>query len=201
MKAPSDFIVIAGNIGVGKSTLAALLAAKRGYVVAPEPVETNPYLEDFYKDMTRWGFHSQIFFLTRRVHQHLDIMRHGADVIQDRSIYEDAEIFARNLYNQGTLSARDFRTYFDLYETALATLEPPRLVIYLRAQLPTLKKRIALRGRAFEQSITDSYLDGLNQLYDEWARMFTAATLVTIDVDALDFVERTQDLETVFAKI
>lgn len=195
------FIAIAGNIGAGKSSLAALLAKRHHYLVAPEPVGENPFLEDFYGDMSRWGFHSQIFFLSHRINQHLDIAATAQPTIQDRSLYEDAEIFARNLHLQGTLSDREYQTYFNLYQTVQKVLKAPDLVIYLRASVPTLKRRIVQRGRPYEQALPADYLAGLNDLYEAWAQSFRAAPVVSIDVDKLDFVNREADLETILAAI
>src|SRR5512145_545948 len=143
------FVVVAGNIGVGKSTLVALLCQQLEWQPFYEPVAENPYLADFYKDMRTWAFHSQIFFLTRRLRSHRQLAEHPTSVIQDRSIYEDAEIFACNLYRQGLMNERDYGAYKDLYEVILEFLPPPDLVIYLRAQTTTLVQRIGRRGRTY----------------------------------------------------
>ncbi len=142
------FVAVAGNIGVGKSTLVERLCLKMGWEPFYEPVTENPYLADFYKDMDAWSFHSQIFFLTHRLQSHYNLSQHPNSVVQDRSVYEDAEIFAQNLYLQGHIQTRDYQTYRDLYKTALRFLPPPDLVIYLRASVSTLMKRISNRGRA-----------------------------------------------------
>ena len=147
------FVAVAGNIGVGKSTLVELLCVRMGWEPFYEPVTENPYLADFYKDMDAWSFHSQIFFLTHRLQSHYNLSQHPNSVVQDRSVYEDAEIFAQNLYLQGHIQMRDYQTYRDLYETTLRFLPPPDLVIYLRASVPTLMKRISHRGRDYEQTI------------------------------------------------
>jgi deoxyadenosine/deoxycytidine kinase len=160
------FITIAGNIGVGKSTLTGLMAERMKWEPVYEAFTQNPYLTDFYGDMKRWGFHSQVFFLSRRLQQHHDLLQRRSSVIQDRSVYEDAEIFARNLYRQGNLSDRDWQCYLELYETMATLLRPPDLVVYLQASVDTLRRRISHRGREYEKSIDDDYLAQLNGLYD-----------------------------------
>ena len=150
-----------------RSTLVSLLSTKLGWEPVFEAVTENPYLADFYADMNRWSFHSQVFFLVRRLQQHHDLLQRPSPVLQDRSVYEDAEIFARNLYHQGHLSERDWGSYFDLYQTLTRMLRPPDLVIYLRASVPTLRRRITGRGREYERNIADSYLHDLNRLYED----------------------------------
>ncbi|HND50286.1 MAG TPA: deoxynucleoside kinase, partial [Anaerolineales bacterium] len=167
------FIAIAGNIGVGKSTLVQMLCNQMGWDPFYEPVTQNPYLADFYKDMSSWAFHSQVFFLTHRLRSHLNLAQHPNSVIQDRSVYEDAEIFAHNLYQQGNMTDRDYQTYRDLYETAVQFLPPPDLVIYLRASVDTLLNRINHRGRDYERTIAPDYLQSLNDLYEGWIDNFT----------------------------
>ena len=164
------YVAVAGNIGVGKSTLVDLLCKSLGWDPFFEPVSENPYLPDFYKDMAAWAFHSQIYFLIHRLRVHHSILTHPNSVLQDRSVYEDAEIFARNLYLQKQINERDYATYRELYGTLIAFLPPPDLVIYLQASVPTLQKRIALRGREFEKGISSEYLTNLNALYDDWIR-------------------------------
>src|SRR5512143_783619 len=159
------FVAIAGNIGVGKSTLVKMLCRQMGWDPFYEPVTENPYLSDFYKDMSAWSFHSQVFFLAHRLRSHFQLGQHPSSVVQDRSVYEDAEIFAQNLFLQGHIHKRDYQTYRDLYETTMRFLPPPDLVIYLRASVPTLMHRISNRGREDEQTITPDYLQGLNTLY------------------------------------
>jgi deoxyadenosine/deoxycytidine kinase len=198
---PTYFITIAGNIGVGKSTLVALLSHKLGWDQAMETVAENPYLVDFYSDMNRWGFHSQIFFLVRRLQQHYDLLQQSNPVLQDRSVYEDAEIFARNLYHQGHLTERDWQSYYDLYQTMTRMLQPPDLVIYLRASTPTLRRRIAGRGREYERAIAEEYLDDLNDLYDQWAAGFTLSPVLTVDTDNLDYVQHDEHLEQIWSRI
>ena len=183
------FVVIAGNIGVGKSTLVARLAQQWGWQAAHEPNATNPYLADFYADMRRWGFHSQIFFLGKRLEQHNTICMGQHSVLQDRSVYEDAEIFARNLFNQGHMNARDWQTYYALYQTMAQIIQPPDLVVYLRANVDTLSQRVARRSREYERHIPREYLAQINALYDDWAQQFTLSPLITIEADALDWAQ------------
>jgi deoxyadenosine/deoxycytidine kinase len=195
------FITIAGNIGVGKSTLVELLTARSGWEPVYETVTQNPYLADFYRDMSRWSFQSQVFFLSRRLQQHYHLLQHDNSVIQDRSVYEDAEVFARNLYQQGTMSKRDWQCYLDLYQTLATMLTPPDLVIYLKASLPTLRRRIDRRGRDYEFDIADAYLSRLNQLYEEWITHFTLSPILTIDTDNLDYVQYEAHLDEIWQKI
>lgn len=198
---PTYFITIAGNIGVGKSTLVSLLARQLGWEPVYEAVAENPYLADFYGDMNRWSFHSQVFFLVRRLQQHHELLQQPGSQLQDRSVYEDAEIFARNLYRQGYLSERDWHTYFELYQTMTHMLRPPDLVIYLRASVSTLRRRISSRGREFERGIADGYLQDLNRLYDEWAASFTLSPVLTVDTDNLDYVQHEDHLEQIWERI
>ncbi len=191
------YIVLAGNIGAGKSTLVGLLCDRLGYSPYYEPVSENPYLGDFYADMTRWAFHSQAYFLAHRVMAHRALMDDPRSVVQDRSVYEDAEVFARNLHLQGTMTERDWSTYRELYDTVTGLLPPPDLVIYLRASVPTLRARIARRGRDFESAIPDSYLEGLNVLYESWIGAFTLSPIVVVPGDRLDFVADSADLEAI----
>jgi deoxyadenosine/deoxycytidine kinase len=159
------FVAVAGNIGVGKSTLVEMLCARMGWEPFYEPVAENPYLVDFYKNMDAWSFHSQVFFLTHRLRSHYRLGQHPTSVVQDRSVYEDAEIFAKNLYVQGHIQERDYQTYRDLYETTMQFLPPPDLVIYLRASVPTLLNRISNRGRAYEQTSQQPLRNLDRQLY------------------------------------
>lgn len=195
------FITIAGNIGVGKSTLVSLLTEKTGWEPVLEAVAENPYLADFYQNMQRWSFHSQVFFLSRRLHQHHDLLKQTNAILQDRSVYEDAEIFARNLFRQGKMSQRDWECYYELYQTMAALLKPPHLVIYLRASVPTLRRRINQRGRDFEQEISDEYLSQLNELYEDWIVNFELSPVLTIDTDNLDYVQYDEHLDQIWAKI
>lgn len=195
------YLVLAGNIGAGKSTLVGLLAERLGFRPYYEPVAENPYLKDFYADMGRWALQSQLFFLTHRVKTHRALMDDPCSVVQDRSLYEDAEVFARNLREQGALSGRDWSTYRELYTTVADLLPPPDLVIYLRASVPTLKRRIAKRGRDFEASISDEYLAGLNRLYEEWIEGFDRAPVLVVPGDRLDFVEESADFRAIASTI
>jgi len=195
------FIAIAGNIAVGKSTLTAMLSEAQGWKPFYEAVDENPYLADFYADMPRWSFHSQVFFLSRKVQLHHKILNYPGTVVHDRSIYEDAEIFARNLYLRGFMEERDYWTYRELYEALTSFLSPPDLVVYLRASVPTLLQRIALRGRDFERSITPEYLGQLNMLYEEWIENFTLCPVLTVPADDLDFVKYNSHMEIIAAKI
>lgn len=195
------FITIAGNIGVGKSTLVRLLSQRQGWEPVFEAVEENPYLADFYQDMNRWSFQSQVFFLSRRLRQHNGLLKYKKSVIQDRSVYEDAEIFARNLYDQGNMAERDWTCYFDLYRTLAALLPAPDLVIYLQASLPTLRRRIAMRGREYEQEIDEKYLERLNHLYDRWADGFRLCPVLTVDTNNLNYVLHDEHLDQIWQKI
>ena len=195
------FITIAGNIGVGKSTLTGLLAERLDWEPVYEAFSENPYLTDFYGDMRRWSFHSQVFFLSRRLQQHHDLLQMSSSVIQDRSVYEDAEIFARNLYGQGHLSERDWRCYLELFQTLATLLRPPDLVVYLQASVPTLRRRISQRGRTYEKSITDLYLTELNDLYDEWATRFRLCPVLTVDTNNLNYIQYDEHLDLIWRRI
>lgn len=195
------FVAVAGNIGVGKSTLVSMLCDHLGWEPFFEPVTENPYLADFYADMKSWSFHSQVYFLTHRLRSHLQLAQRSGSVIQDRSLYEDAEIFARNLYMQGHLTARDYQTYRELYETATQFLPPPDLVVYLRASVPTLLSRISNRGRAYERTITPEYLQGLNNLYEEWINNFTLCPMLAVPADDLDYVAHPGHLRLIVDKV
>lgn len=181
------FVAIAGNIGVGKSTLTCILAENLGWKPFYEAVDENPYLADFYADMRRWSFHSQVFFLSRRLQHHRQLVDHPGSVVQDRSVYEDAEIFARNLYDQGQMSPRDYGAYHDLYEGIRAFLPPPDLLVYLKGSVETLLTRIRLRGRDFERDISPDYLDRLNILYDQWIERWDSCPVLVVPADDMDF--------------
>lgn len=181
------FVAIAGNIGVGKSTLTAILAEAFGWKPFYEAVDENPYLADFYADMTRWSFHSQVFFLSRRLQHHRQLVDHPGSVVQDRSVYEDAEIFARNLYEQGQMSERDYTAYHDLYDGIRAFLPSPDLLVYLKSDIDTLMARIKLRGRDFEQEISPDYLGRLNLLYDDWIERWESCPVLVVPADDMDF--------------
>ena len=191
------YVAIAGNIGAGKSTLTRLLSSTFNRVPVYEAVEENPYLEDFYRDMKRYAFHSQMFFLGKRLEQHLAQVNPGQRVIQDRTIYEDAAIFAHNLYAEGILSERDYRSYRQMYEAIGMALRPPDLLIYLEASLPTLRHHIAQRGRDYEAGIEDEYLERLNELYEGWIEGYELSELLVLPADELDFVRSDEDREKV----
>lgn len=195
------FVAIAGNIGVGKSSLTGLLGERLGWEPFFEAVSDNPYLADFYQDMARWSFHSQVFFLSRRLRHHHQLLQRPNSVVQDRTVYEDAEVFACNLYRQGLMSERDYRSYRELYEVLSALLPPPDLVVYLRASVPTLMARIAQRGRPFERSITPEYLEQLNGLYEEWIGRFNLCPVLTVPSDRLDFVSNSHHLDLIVEKV
>ena len=195
------FIAVAGNIGVGKSTLVEMICERLNSKPYYEPVTENPYISDFYKDMVSWSFHSQIFFLTHRLRIHQELIRNSGSVIQDRSIYEDAEVFAQNLFAQGRMSERDYTTYRSLYRTLAEYLPPPDLMIYLRASVPTLLNRIALRNRDYEQQIAPEYLSRLNDLYENWINNFTLCPVLTVPSDDLDYVAHPRHLELIVNKI
>ncbi|GAB4419013.1 MAG: deoxynucleoside kinase [Anaerolineae bacterium] len=194
-------IAIAGNMGVGKSTLTRLLAKDLSWTPFYEAVDDNPYLADFYKDMRQWSFHSQIFFLSRRLRYQRDIANYPESVVQDRSIYEDAEIFARNLHQRKNMTQRDYQVYRDLYEEFIQFLPRPDLIIYLKASLPTLIERIHRRGRDFEQDVSPLYLQQLNELYTAWIEDFTLCPILTVPADNLDFVRFPQDFTLIKEKI
>lgn len=183
------YLALSGNIGSGKSTLTRMLAERYGLRPVYEPYAENPYLEDFYRDMRRYSFHSQVYFLSRRLEQHLNLVTGARYVIQDRTVFEDANIFARNLFESGQMEARDWATYLGLYQGILPALRVPDLLIHIDASVPTLKKRIALRGRTYEKAIPDTYLAGLNQLYDAWIQKFDACPVMRVPGDELDFVQ------------
>lgn len=195
------FVAVAGNIGVGKSTLVALLSERLGWQPFYEPVAQNPYLEDFYQDMETWAFHSQIFFLTHRLRTHRLLMDHPSSVVQDRSVYEDAEVFACNLFRQGYINERDYTSYRELYQVLTEFLLPPDLVIYLRASVPTLLARIRSRGRDYERSISTEYLERLNGLYEEWITGFGLCPVLTMPADALNYVSNPRHVDLVVAKV
>ncbi len=194
---PQIHITVAGNIGVGKSTLVGVLAQAFGWQPYYELVADHPYLTDYYQDRERWGFHSQIWFLSQRFEQQQEIADTPTAVIQDRSIYEDYEVFVKGLLEQGILSHRDFRTYRRLYLALTQQVTPPRLLIYLQASIGTLEARIAVRARDAEQRIPRSYLEHLNQRYESWLRRFELCPILTIPTDDLDIVHRAADREQV----
>jgi len=190
---PRRHISVAGNIGVGKSTLVEILAQEFGWQPYYEHVSDHPYLADYYADRARWGFHSQIWFLTQRYTQHHQITLMHQSVIEDRSMYEDFEIFVKELHAEQVLSPRDFMLYQQLYTTLVQRIQPPTLVIYLQAQISTLQQRIAQRGRASEQQIPVEYLTRLNERYARWMRGFSHCAVLPIVTDDLDVVNRHSD--------
>jgi deoxyadenosine/deoxycytidine kinase len=186
---------------VGKSTLTALLNQELGWEPFLEAVDDNPYLPDFYEDMRQWSFHSQIYFLSRRLRHHWQLLHRTNPVVQDRTVYEDAEVFACNLYRQGLMSERDYRSYRELYEVVTEVLPPPDLIVYLRASVHTLRQRIAHRGRRYEQDISVEYLVQLNDLYQEWVDRFSLCPVLTVATDDLDFVMNRHHLSRITARI
>jgi deoxyadenosine/deoxycytidine kinase len=195
------FIGVAGNVGVGKSTLTHLLSEYLYWEPFYEAVDDNPYLADFYKDMRTWSFHSQVYFLSRRLGHHRQIIERPGTVIQDRTVYEDAEIFARNLFLQAHMTERDWKSYWSLYQTVITILPPPDLVIYLQASVPQLQERIRQRGRDYEQEISAEYLTQLNDLYDEWVEGFALCPVLTIPTDNLNFVAVNSHLELIASRV
>jgi deoxyadenosine/deoxycytidine kinase len=199
--ARKKFIAIAGNIGAGKTELTSFLCRKYGLTPFFEPNEQNPYLEDFYKDMKTWAFRSQIFFLTHKFKLHRQLERTPGTALQDRTIYEDAEIFAKNLHRQRFIDKRDFKTYWDLYQTIAEALAPPDLMIYLKCPVKTLKRRIALRGREMEQEIPTAYLTRLNALYEDWFKDYKMSPVLVLPTDKLDYVTDLVDRVDLFRRI
>lgn len=189
-------IAIAGNIGSGKTTLTKLLAARYGWTPRFEPVDNNPYLEDFYHDMNRWSFNLQVYFLNKRFKEVVEISKSTDTIIQDRTIYEDACIFAPNLHNQGYMSDRDFKNYTDLFNLMMSLVKKPQLMIYIRSSIPTLVKHIEKRGRDFEKSIRIDYLTGLQKRYDDWLSTYDGE-LITIDGDKINFEDSKEDFRKI----
>lgn len=195
------FIVVAGNIGVGKTSITERIGARLGWRTAFESVADNPYLPDFYADMRQWSFHLQVFFLGHRAQLHLALANAPESAIADRSIYEDAYIFARALHHMGNLSERDYRAYRTLFDLVVAGLPRPDLLLYLKAPVPLLLDRIHGRGRSMESGITGEYLSLLESFYDEWLQAFDLCPVLTIRTDDLDFVHQTGHLDTVVDRI
>lgn len=194
-------VAIAGNIGAGKTTLTTLLGKHYRWGVHYEDVSTNPYLSDFYNDMKRWSFNLQIYFLNSRYKQILKIQTGGETIVQDRTIFEDAHIFAPNLYEMGLMSERDFSNYFDLFKTMSSQVNPPDLLIYLRASIHTLVKHIHTRGREYEGNMSLDYLKRLNERYDNWIENYKEGKLLIIDIDDLDFKTSQEDFGKIIEKI
>ena len=194
-------IAVAGNIGAGKTTLAGLLAKHYGWEAHFEDVDKNPYLNDFYDDMKRWSFALQIHFLNSRFNQVLSLRKSGKDIIQDRTIYEDAYIFAPNLESMNLMPRRDFDNYLSLFNIMSALVQPPDLLIYLRASVPTLVNHIQERGRDYEETIRLDYLKRLNERYEAWISGYKNGKLLIIDVDNINFLKNPKDLSEVINKI
>jgi deoxyadenosine/deoxycytidine kinase len=194
-------IAIAGNIGSGKTTLSGSLSKHYNWEPHYEDVDDNPYINDFYDDMQRWSFNLQVYFLNTRFNQILKIRKSGKNVIQDRTIYEDAYIFAPNLHSMGLMSTRDFDNYLSLFELLSSLIQPPDLVIYLRASVPTLVNQIQKRGRKYENSIRLDYLKRLNERYEAWVSSYKLGKLLIVDVDNSNFSENPEDLRNVINKI
>jgi len=194
-------IAVAGNIGSGKTTLTRLLSKHYGWKPHFEDVDDNPYLNDFYEDMQRWSFNLQIYFLNSRFSQVVDIRRKGDNVIQDRTIYEDAHIFAPNLHIMGLMSTRDFNNYLNLFNLMSSLIQPPDLLIYLRASVPTLVSQIQKRGRDYEKNIRLDYLQRLNERYEAWIETYKHGKMLIIDVDNLNPPDKPEDLRYVINKI
>ena len=194
-------IAIVGNIGAGKTTLTGLLAKHLGWEPQFEEVEDNPYLEDFYSDMKRWSFNLQIFFLNSRFQHIVELQKRNANIIQDRTIYEDAYIFAENLHDMGLMSARDFKNYSNIFESIVSFIKAPDLLIYLKASVPTLVDNIQLRGRDYEAGIRLDYLSKLNDKYQKWINGYREGKLLILDKDKLDFANKPEDLGFVIEEI
>lgn len=198
---PKRMILVAGNIGSGKTSLTERIGERLGWYTAYESVSDNPYLADFYNDMRTWSFHLQVFFLGHRAQQHIDLWNDPRSAIIDRSIYEDAFIFARALNHLGNLNERDYQTYNQVYEMVVKTLPPPSLLVYLKAPVEILIDRIRSRGRSIETGITPEYLGLLDSYYDEWIRRFDICPVLTLRTDNLDFVHKSEHMDTVVSRI
>ncbi len=196
-----NHIAVAGNIGAGKSTLTSMLAKQYNWEAQFEDVENNPYLNDFYDDMPRWSFNLQIYFLNSRYQQIIEIKNNPKTVIQDRTIYEDAEIFAPNLHKMGLMSSRDFDNYKSLYNTIISQIEAPDLLIYLKNSIPKLVDNIQKRGRDYEDNIRLDYLKRLNEFYDSWIKNYKQGKVLIIDCDDLNFVENQEDITSIYNKV
>jgi deoxyadenosine/deoxycytidine kinase len=194
-------VAVAGNIGAGKTTLTKLLSKHFKWEPHYEDVVDNPYLDDFYNQMERWSFNLQIYFLNSRFRQILEIRETGKNIIQDRTIYEDAYIFAPNLHAMGLMTNRDFNNYSSLFELMQELVQPPDLLIYLRSSIPNLVKQIHKRGRDYENTISIDYLSRLNERYEAWSQSYEKGKLLIIDVDDLDFVDNPEDLGTIINRI
>lgn len=194
-------VAIAGNIGCGKTTLAEKLSKHYGWTPLYESVDHNPYLRDFYEDMTRWAFHLQIYFLNSRFRQINEIRANQKTTVQDRTIYEDAYIFAANLHKSGHINDRDYQSYLDIFHSMIEFVQPPDLLIYLKSDIPKLVKQIQKRGRDFEDAMRLDYLKNLNQHYEDWIGGYKLGKLLIIDVSYLDFVKHIDDFAHIVNKI
>jgi len=194
-------IAVAGNIGAGKTTLTELLSKHYKWIPQFEDVDHNPYLNDFYEDMPRWSFNLQIYFLNTRYRQIIDIQKSGKNIIQDRTIYEDAHIFAENLHDMGLMTTRDYENYTAIFENITEFIKAPDLLIYLKASVPTLVNNIQRRGREYESGIRLDYLSKLNEKYDKWIKGYRLGKLLVIDKDNIDFANNTEDLATIVQMI
>lgn len=194
-------IAVSGNIGAGKTTLTEMLAKHYGWQPEFESVDNNPYLEDFYKDMAKWAFHLQVYFLNSRFEQINKLRSGDRTIIQDRTIYEDAYIFAKSLYKQGFFGERDYQNYQTLFESMMKFVQPPDLLIYLRSDISKLVKNIETRGRDYETLIRIDYLKGLNQHYEDWIDQYDVGKLMVIDVTNIDFVQNAEDFSNIVFKI
>ncbi len=194
-------IAVCGNIGSGKTTLTEKLSRHYHWLPLYESVDHNPYLRDFYQDMTRWAFHLQIYFLNSRFRQVNEIRGNEKTTIQDRTIYEDAYIFAAHLHHSGNISDRDYQSYLDIFHSMINFVQPPELLIYLRADIPKLVQQIEKRGRDFEYAMRLDYLRKLNERYEEWIGKYKLGKLLIIDVNKLDFVERIEDFSFIVGKV
>jgi deoxyadenosine/deoxycytidine kinase len=194
-------IAVVGNIGAGKTTLTELLAKNYGWSPLYEAVDNNPYLEDFYSDMKRWSFNLQIYFLNSRFKQIIDIQKNGRNIIQDRTIYEDAYIFAENLHDMGLMTSRDYENYRAIFDNITSFIKPPDLLVYLKASVPTLVNNIHRRGREYEIGIRLDYLSKLNEKYEKWIKNYKLGKLLILDKDKLDFANNTEDMATIVEKI
>ena len=201
MASAKRFIAIAGNIGSGKTTLTQLLASRYGWEPHFEVVQENPYLADFYDDMERWSLQLQVFFLSKRFQAHQQILTSRSSAIQDRSIYEDAHIFARALFESGKMAKRDYDNYFDLYQTMTGFLTPPDLVVYVRRSVQCLKERIRERGRTYETDIPTAYLEHLNTCYDDWINSYKLGKVLTVDANPLDLRDNPEHFDYVCRSI
>ncbi len=194
-------IAVTGNIGAGKTTLTKLLAKEYKWIPQFEAVDENPYLDDFYYNMQKWAFNLQIYFLGSRFQQIKEIRESGKNIIQDRTIYEDAYIFASNLHDMGLMESRDYHNYLNLFELMADFIQAPDLIIYLRASIPTLVNQIQQRGRDYESSISIDYLNNLNKKYENWVQQYKDGKMLIIEVDELDFVNKPEDLSYIIDKV